>query len=71
MKKWKASYTVEASYIVPLVILAMALAMRLGICCYEEIRDEKEQEQIVDLWEVKEFYRCQILKPANKKSSVF
>ena len=44
------------------LITAMALAMRLGICCYEEIRDEKEQEQIVDLWEVKEFYRCQILK---------
>lgn len=62
MKKWKASYTVEASYIVPLAIFVMALAMRIGIFCYEEVRDEKEQEHIAELWEVKEFYRYQILK---------
>ena len=61
MRKWKASYTVEASYIVPLFIFAMALAMRIGICCYEEVRDEKEQEQIADMWEVKEFYKYQSL----------
>lgn len=62
MKKWKASYTVEASYIVPLAIFVMTLAMRIGIFCYEEVRDEKEQEHIAELWEVKEFYRYQILK---------
>ena len=66
MKKWKASYTVEAAFIVPLLIGVMALAMRLGIALYIEVRDEKEQEKIADMWEVEEFYRyCVINEVAD------
>lgn len=62
MKTWKASYTVEAAVIVPIVIGAMALAMRIGIMLYEEVRDQKEEEAISTMWEVEEFYRYQALK---------
>ena len=62
MRKWKASYTVEASFLMPLVIGTMALAMRIGIACYEEVRDGKEAERTAQLWEVKEFDRYQSLK---------
>ena len=37
MKKWKASYTVEASVIVPLVLWVLAVVMQLGIAMHEEI----------------------------------
>lgn len=62
MRKWKASYTVEAAVIVPLVIGAMALAMRIGIMLYQEICDLREEESIGLMWEVEEFYRYQVLK---------
>lgn len=63
-KRWKASYTVEAALIVPLLIGAMALAMRLGIVLYTEVRNEKEGEAVAAMWEVDEFYKYQILKEA-------
>ena len=31
----KASYTVEASFMIPILIGAMVIAMRMGIGCYE------------------------------------
>lgn len=62
MKKWKASYTVEAAFIVPLLIGAMALAMRLGISLYTEVKNDKEGEAVSSMWEVDEFYKYQILK---------
>ncbi len=62
MRRWKGSYTVEAALIVPLVIGAMALAMRISIMLYEEVCTQKEQETVVAMWEVKEFYRCQAWK---------
>ena len=62
MKKWKASYTVEAAFIVPLLIGAMALAMRLGISLYMEVKNDKEGEAVASMWEVDEFYKYQILK---------
>lgn len=62
MRKWKASYTVEASFIVPLVIGTMALAMKMGISCYQEVREGKEQQQSAKLWEVEDFYHYQALK---------
>ncbi|MDD6481005.1 MAG: hypothetical protein PUF65_01830 [Lachnospiraceae bacterium] len=61
MKKWKASYTVEAAVIVPLFLAAMALAMRISIALYIEVRDQKEQEEIADMWEVENFYKFQIV----------
>lgn len=60
-RRWRAVYTVEASLIGPLVIAAMALAMKLGISMYQEIRTETEQESIADMWEVDNFYTYQAL----------
>ncbi|MCH5333024.1 MAG: hypothetical protein J1D89_03615 [Agathobacter sp.] len=60
-RRWKAVYTVEASLIVPLMIAAMALAMKLGISMYQEIAMEAEQESIADMWEVDNFYTYQAL----------
>ena len=59
---WKASYTVEASFMVPILIGTMVIAMRMGIRCYEEIRQQNEHEAICTMWEVKEFYKYQMLK---------
>lgn len=62
MKKWKGSYTVEAAFIVPLLIGVMAFAMRLGIALYVEIKNGKEGEAVADMWEVEEFYKYQMIK---------
>lgn len=62
MKRWKASYTVEAAFIVPLCIGAMALAMQLGISLYMEVKNEKEGEAVATMWEVEEFYKYQTIK---------
>ncbi len=61
-KSWKASYTVEAAFIVPVLLGAMALAMRLGISLYTEVRDGKEGEAVAEMWEVDEFYKYQVLR---------
>lgn len=59
MKKWKASYTVEASLIVPVMLGVFAFAMQMGIAMYEEVR--QQDDIAVELCEVKEFYNYQIL----------
>lgn len=59
---WQASYTVEASFMVPILIGAMVIAMQMGIRCYEEVKSQNEQETVCAMWEVKEFYNYQILK---------
>ena len=58
-KEWKASYTVEAAFIVPILLSAMLVAMLIDL--YQEIREEQEQEKIVQMWQVKEFYKYQIV----------
>lgn len=68
-RKWRAGYTVEAAFIVPLVLFAMAFAMKLGISMYQEVAAETEQESIADMWEVGEFYNWQTVREVlNDKS---
>lgn len=57
MKTWKASYTVEASLVVPIMLWVFALAMQTGITMHEEIVEQQNIE--FELWEVKEFYKFQ------------
>lgn len=52
--KWKGSYTVEASLIVPLALWVLAITMQMGIAMHEEI--QKQQEALTDMREVEEFY---------------
>lgn len=60
-KKWKASYTVEAAFIVPILLGAMLLAMLIGLNLYQDIKGEQEQEIIMQMWQVKDFYKYQIV----------
>ena len=60
-KKWKASYTVEAAFIVPILLGAMLLAMLIGLNLYQDIKGEQEQEKIMQMWQVKDFYKYQIV----------
>jgi hypothetical protein len=64
MRRWKAkaSYTVEAAVLVPLLIAVMALAMRIGILLCGEIKEEKETDALEEMWEVEDFYRYQVIK---------
>lgn len=62
MKRWKASYTVEASFMVPLMIGAMIIAIQIGLSCFREVQEQNEHEKICMMWEVEDFYRYQVLK---------
>lgn len=61
-RRWRAVYTVEASFVVPLLIFAMALAMKLGISMYQEIAADAEQESAEQIWGVDSFYTYQALR---------
>lgn len=60
LRKWKASYTVEASLVVPIVLGVFALTMQMGITLHEEI--EEENGIAVELCGVKEFYFYQAME---------
>jgi hypothetical protein len=64
MGRWKAkaSYTVEAAVLVPLLIAVMALAMRIGILLCGEVKEANEEEALEEMWEVEDFYRYQVIK---------
>ena len=49
MKKWKASYTVEAALIMPIILFAMFQGLVIGIDLHEQVkkatlRSEKTEE---------------------------
>ena len=68
-KDWKASYTVEAAFVVPILLSAMLVAMLIGLDLYEDVKGEQEQEKIMQMWQVKEFYKYQIVDEVIKYES--
>lgn len=68
-KEWKASYTVEAAFVVPILLSAMLVAMLIGLDLYEDVKGEQEQEKIMQMWQVKEFYKYQIVDGVIKYES--
>ena len=68
-KEWKASYTVEAAFVVPILLSAMLVAMLIGLDLYEDVKGEQEQEKIMQMWQVKEFYKYQIVDEGIKYES--
>ena len=44
----------------------MAIAMRLCIVLYQEIRDEREQDEVVNMWVVDEFIHISFGKFGEK-----
>ena len=67
--KLKASYTVEAAFVVPILLSAMLVAMLIGLDLYEDVKGEQEQEKIMQMWQVKEFYKYQIVDEVIKYES--
>jgi hypothetical protein len=55
-RKRKASFTVEASILVPVLLFTMALAMKIGLFLYGEMKEQQESQQVESLWEVEDFY---------------
>lgn len=56
--KWKkGSYTIEASFIVPILFFSMAIGMLLAIDLYQEIMSIKDEDVLQQLWAVESFYR--------------
>ena len=68
-KEWKASYTVEAAFVVPILLSAMLVAMLIGLDLYEDVKGEQEQETLMQMWQVKEFYKYQIVDEVIKYES--
>lgn len=68
-KEWKASYTVEAAFVVPILLSAMLVAMLISLDLYEDVKGEQEQEKIMQMWQVKEFYKYQIVNEVIKYES--
>lgn len=58
----KASFTVEASYILPIYLCAVLFALRTGIAFFEEARTRSEIQELKRLNVVEEFYNYQILE---------
>ena len=65
----KASYTVEAAFVVPILLIGMLVAMLIGLDVYEDVKGEQEQEKIMQMWQVKEFYKYQIVDEVIKYES--
>ena len=68
-KEWKASYTVEAGFVGPIRLSAMLVAMLIVLDLYEDVKGEQEQEKIMQMWQVKEFYKYQIVNEVIKYES--
>lgn len=52
MRKYKGSFTVEASFILPLILLCICVVIELGITLHQEVRmqvAEKAKEETMDM----------------------
>ena len=56
------SYTVEGAIIIPIFIFMMAIAMKMGILLYQEIKTDTSYETATDMWLVDDFYNYQVVK---------
>lgn len=56
------SYTVEGAIIIPIFIVILAIAMRMGLVLYNEMKEDSSYEYATDMWLVDDFYNYQVLK---------
>lgn len=56
------SYTVEGAIIIPIFIFMMAVAMKMGLLLYQEIKTDTSYETATDMWLVDDFYNYQVVK---------
>ena len=58
----KGSYTVEGAIIIPIFIVMLAIAMKMGLVLYNEMKADSSYEDATDMWLVDDFYNYQVLK---------
>lgn len=58
----KGSYTVEGTIIIPIFIVMLAIAMKMGLVLYNEMKADSSYEYTTDMWLVDDFYNYQVLK---------
>ena len=58
----KGSYTVEGAIIIPIFIVMLAIAMKMGLVLYNEMKEDGSYEYATDMWLVDDFYNYQDLK---------
>lgn len=61
----KGSYTVEGAIIIPIFIVMLAIAMKMGLVLYNEMKADSSYEYATDMWLVElvdDFYNYQVLK---------
>ena len=60
--KQKGSYTIEAAVWVPLMIMVLVLALKIGMSLYQEIGNQDIQQKLQRLDVVQEFYNYQVME---------
>ncbi len=58
----KGSYTVEGAIIIPIFIVMLAIAMKMGLVLYNGMKADSSYEYATDMWLVDDFYNYQVLK---------
>lgn len=58
----KGSYTVEVAIIIPIFVVMLAIAMKMGLVLYNEMKEDSSYEYATDMWLVDDFYNYQVLK---------
>ena len=58
----KGSYTVEGAIIIPIFIVMLAIAMKMGLVLYNEMKADSSYEYATVMWLVDDFYNYQVLK---------
>ena len=58
----KGSYTVEGTIIIPIFIVILAIAMKMVLVLYSEMKADSSYEYATDMWLVDDFYNYQVLK---------
>lgn len=58
----KGSYTVEGAIIIPIFIVILAIAIKMGLVLYNEMKEDSSYEYATDMWLVDDFYNYQVLK---------
>lgn len=56
------SYTVEGTIIIPIFVVMLAIAMKMGLVLYNEMKEDSSYEYATDMWLVDDFYNYQVLK---------
>ena len=67
MKKYKASYTVEAAVYIPLVLFMLFQSVEIGIDYLQKSKEREVYEDLQEIDIVKEFYGYQIIDEVREE----